>query len=75
MGSFRGLSPAIHSFALPRIVVDSIGSNYGAAHYSGIAQRVAEWVYEQTERASGQVWVTKDVFRHLGPEWRRILVA
>ncbi len=37
--------------------------------------RIAEWAYEQTERVSGQVWVAKDVFRHLGPEWRRVLVA
>ena len=29
--------------------------------------RIAEWAYEQTERAHGQVWVGKDVFRHLGP--------
>lgn len=37
--------------------------------------RVAQWAYEQTEKANGQVWVVKDVFRHLGPEWRRMLVA
>jgi hypothetical protein len=37
--------------------------------------RVAEWAYEQTERAKGQVWVEKVVFQHLGPEWRRLLVA
>lgn len=37
--------------------------------------RVAEWAYEQTERANGQVWLEKAVFQHLGPEWRRLLVA
>lgn len=37
--------------------------------------RIAEWAYEQTERANGQVWVSRNVFRHLGPEWRRLLVA
>jgi hypothetical protein len=37
--------------------------------------RIAEWAYEQTEQAHGQVWVAKDVFKHLGPEWRRLLVA
>lgn len=37
--------------------------------------RISEWAYEQTERAKGQVWLEKSVFRHLGPEWRRLLVA
>jgi uncharacterized protein (DUF488 family) len=37
--------------------------------------RIAEWTYEQTEQANGQVWVAKGVFRHLGPECRRLLVA
>jgi hypothetical protein len=35
--------------------------------------RVAEWAYEQTERANGQVWLEKAVFQHLGPEWRRLV--
>jgi hypothetical protein len=39
------------------------------------SMRIAKWAYEQTERAEGQVWVAKDVLRHLGPEWRRLLVA
>ena len=33
--------------------------------------RIAEWAYEQTEQAYGQVWVAKDTFRHLGPDWKR----
>jgi len=37
--------------------------------------RIAEWAYEQTERAKGQVWVSRNVLRHLGPEWRKLLVA
>lgn len=37
--------------------------------------RIAEWAYEQTEQAHGQVWVANRVFTHLGPEWRRLLVA
>lgn len=37
--------------------------------------RIAEWAYEQTEKCRGQVWLWKDVFRHLGPEWRQLLVA
>lgn len=35
--------------------------------------RIAKWAYEQTEQAGGQVWVTKDMLRHLGPEWRLLL--
>ena len=35
--------------------------------------RIARWAYEQTEQAGGQVWVTKDMLRHLGPEWRHLL--
>ena len=35
--------------------------------------RVAEWAYEQTERANGQVWLEKAVFERLGPEWRRLV--
>lgn len=44
-------------------------------HDLAASLRVAEWAYEQTERANGQVWVAKDVFRHLGPGWRQLLVA
>lgn len=44
-------------------------------HDLGASVRIAEWAYEQTERASGQVWVVQKDFRHLGPEWRRLLVA
>lgn len=31
--------------------------------------QIARWVYEQTEKASGQVWVVDRVMRHLGPGW------
>jgi hypothetical protein len=44
-------------------------------HDLAASVRITEWAYEQTERASGQVWVAKGVFRHLGPEWRQLLVA
>ncbi len=44
-------------------------------HDLAASVRIAEWAYEQTERANGQVWVVKGVFRHLQPEWRRLLVA
>ena len=44
-------------------------------HDFAASVRIAEWAYEQTERAKGQVWVANSVFRHLGPEWRQLLVA
>jgi hypothetical protein len=37
--------------------------------------QVAKWVYQQTEKADGQVWVTEKVLRHLGPEWSRCFAA
>jgi hypothetical protein len=47
----------------------------GLPRDSSASIRVAEWAYEQTERANGQVWIEKNVFQHLGGEWRRLLVA
>ena len=31
--------------------------------------RIAKWVYEQTERSNGQVWVTEKELQHLSPAW------
>jgi len=31
--------------------------------------QIARWVYQQTERSNGQVWVAEKVLRHLGPGW------
>ena len=31
--------------------------------------QIAKWVYQQTEKANGQVWVEEKVLRHLGPTW------
>jgi 5-methylcytosine-specific restriction endonuclease McrA len=31
--------------------------------------QIARWVYHQTEKANGQVWVEKKVLRRLGPDW------
>ena len=39
------------------------------------AVQIAEWVYQQTEKANGQVWVMKNVLQLLGPTWRQCLVA
>lgn len=37
--------------------------------------QIATWVYQQTEKANGQVWVTEKVLQHLGPGWRKCLSA
>jgi hypothetical protein len=37
------------------------------------AVQVARWVYQQTEKANGQVWVTEKVLRRLGPGWAQCL--
>jgi 5-methylcytosine-specific restriction endonuclease McrA len=37
--------------------------------------QVAEWAYEQTEKANGQVWVAERTLRHLGPTWRECVAA
>jgi hypothetical protein len=36
---------------------------------------IARWAYWQTEEAGGQVWVRGNELRHLGPVWRRYLIA
>ena len=33
--------------------------------------QIAKWVYQQTEKANGQVWVAEKVLKHLGPSWSR----
>lgn len=37
--------------------------------------QIAQWVYQQTEKARGQVWVTQKVLEHLGPDWARCFAA
>ena len=37
----------------------------GLPYDSAASLRIAEWAYEQTERADGQVWLRKDVFEYL----------
>ena len=37
--------------------------------------QIAKWVYQQTEKANGQVWVEEKVLRHLGPEWMTCFAA
>ena len=37
--------------------------------------RIAQWVYRQTEKANGQVWVMEKTLRHLGSEWAKCFAA
>jgi hypothetical protein len=37
--------------------------------------QIAKWVYQQTEKANGQVWVMEKVLRHLGPGWSQCFAA
>lgn len=37
--------------------------------------QIAEWAYQQTEKANGQVWVMEKFLQHLGPAWRQCLSA
>ena len=37
--------------------------------------QIARWVYQQTEKANGQVWVEEKVLRHLSPAWPQCLSA
>jgi 5-methylcytosine-specific restriction endonuclease McrA len=37
--------------------------------------QIAKWVYQQTEKANGQVWVMEKVLRHLGPDWTKCFAA
>jgi hypothetical protein len=37
--------------------------------------QIAKWVYQQTEKANGQVWVMEKVLRHLGPNWSECFAA
>jgi 5-methylcytosine-specific restriction endonuclease McrA len=39
------------------------------------ALQIAKWVYQQTEKAHGQVWVTAKVLQHLSPTWPQCLPA
>jgi len=39
------------------------------------AVQIAKWVYQQTEKANGQVWVEKKVLQHLSPTWAKCLSA
>jgi len=60
-----------------RVYALEINDHLAAAalpHDLSASMRIAKWAYEQTEQAQGQVWIAKDMFRHLGPEWRRLLV-
>ena len=37
--------------------------------------QIAKWVYQQTEKANGQVWVEKKVLQHLSADWSQYFAA
>jgi 5-methylcytosine-specific restriction endonuclease McrA len=37
--------------------------------------QIAKWVYQQTEKANGQVWVTERVLQRLSPAWPQCFAA
>jgi hypothetical protein len=39
------------------------------------AVQIAKWVYQQTEKAHGQVWVEEKMLRHLSPAWSQCFAA
>jgi 5-methylcytosine-specific restriction endonuclease McrA len=39
------------------------------------AIQIAKWVYQQTDKANGQVWVTDKVWQHLSPDWPKCFAA
>jgi hypothetical protein len=39
------------------------------------SERIAKWIYGQTEQAAGQVWVKESVMQRLGPCWARCFAA
>ncbi len=47
----------------------------GLTHDQFASKRIAEWAYEQVEKAKGQVWVARSSFQHLGQNWRRLFAA
>ena len=42
---------------------------------SAASARIAQWVYQQTEKSNGQVWVEQRILRRLGPEWSKCFRA
>lgn len=37
--------------------------------------QIAKWIYQQTEKATEQVWVEETVLRHFGPSWAACFAA
>ena len=42
---------------------------------SNVSIQIARWVYQQTEKANGQVWVKEKVLKHLRHSWSPCLSA
>lgn len=37
--------------------------------------QIAKWVYQQTDKSNGQVWVMEKVLRHLNADWSKVFAA
>jgi hypothetical protein len=37
--------------------------------------QIAQWAYQQTAKANGQVWVKERVLQHLSPGWLQCFAA
>ena len=46
------------------------GNRVAICDVTAIVQ-ITEWVYQQIEKANGQVWVMEKVLRQLDPEWAK----
>jgi hypothetical protein len=42
---------------------------------SSASVQIVRWVYQQTEKANGQVWLAEKVLQHLSPAWPQCLSA
>lgn len=52
-----------------RLVESALPSDLGAAI------QIARWMYQQTEKSNGQVWVMDKVLKHLDSGWSRFFAA
>jgi hypothetical protein len=41
----------------------------------GASMQVAKWMYQQTEKSNGQVWVMEKVLKHLDSSWAKCFAA
>ena len=52
-----------------RLIESALPCNLGGS------LQVAKWMYQQTEKSNGQVWVMEKVLKHLDPSWVKCFAA